>query len=92
MVRPQKFRNICFNAKSTFFKPQGIPLKCLEEVIVFHDEIEALRLKYIENLEQITAAEKMQISQSTFQRILYSANKKIAEAIINGKAIKIESE
>ena len=92
MVRPQKFRNINFNSKSTYFKPKGIPLKDLEEIIIFHDEVEAMKLKYIENLEQIPAAEKMQISQSTFQRILHSANKKIAEAVILGKAIKIENE
>lgn len=92
MVRPRKCRNINFNSKSNYFKPKGIPLQDLEEVVIFKDEIEAIKLKYIENLEQIPAAEKMQISQSTFQRILHSANKKIAEAIILGKAIKIENE
>ena len=53
------------------------------------EEIEALRLKYIKNLDQIDCARKMWVSQSTFQRILSSANRKTADALINGKAIKI---
>ncbi|TSC95270.1 MAG: hypothetical protein Athens101410_677 [Parcubacteria group bacterium Athens1014_10] len=53
------------------------------------EEAEALRLKNIKNLEQIECAEQMKTSQSTFQRILSSAYKKISDALINGKAIKI---
>jgi hypothetical protein len=53
------------------------------------EEAEALRLKHIKELEQTEAAEKMGVSQSTFQRILASAHKKITEALIYGKAIKI---
>ncbi|PIQ98493.1 MAG: hypothetical protein COV64_01000, partial [Candidatus Nealsonbacteria bacterium CG11_big_fil_rev_8_21_14_0_20_39_9] len=53
------------------------------------DELEALRLCDLENLEQTEAAKKMKVSQSTLQRILTSAHKKIAEALIEGKAIKI---
>lgn len=90
MVRPCKFRNISFRPEVTYFKPLGIPVRELEEISISHDEMEALRLKYVENLEQIVAAEKMQISQSTFARILSSANKKIAQGLINGMAIKIE--
>jgi len=53
------------------------------------EETEALRLKNVEQLSQNECAEKMNTSQSTFQRILSSAYNKISEAIINGKAIKI---
>lgn len=65
-------------------------MKDLEEVVLSHDETEALRLRYVEGLEQSDAAEQMEISQSTFHRILASANKKLAEGIIKGKAICIE--
>ena len=61
----------------------------LEIVELTIEEIEAYRLRHINNLEQIEAAEKMKTSQSTYQRILYSAYKKIADALTNGKAIKI---
>lgn len=69
------------------FKPQGIPARELEAVLLSMDEVEAVRLKNIEGLDQTECAEKMAVSQSTFQRILSSANKKIAEALINGKAL-----
>ena len=89
MTRPRKNRHIRFDPEVTYFKPRGIPLKVLEEVGIKHDEIEAIRLKYVEDLDQHACAKKMNISQSTFQRILTSANRKIAEALIHGKAIKI---
>lgn len=53
------------------------------------EEVEALRLKNLEDMEQTECAENMKTSQSTFQRILKSAHKKISDAIINGKAIEI---
>lgn len=61
----------------------------LEIVELNDEELEALRLKNIENLEQIEAAKIMNTSQSTFQRILTSAYRKISESLVNGKAIKI---
>jgi len=64
----------------------------LEEVTLLPDELEALKLYEVDRLEQTTAAEKMKISQPTFARILDSANRKIAEAIIKGKAIRIEKQ
>ncbi|MFC1994525.1 DUF134 domain-containing protein [Chloroflexota bacterium] len=74
----------------TYFKPAGIPLRVLEEVRLSIEEAEALRLKDMEGLEQEHGAEKMNISRSTFQRILASARQKIAEALLNGKAIRID--
>ena len=67
-------------------------MRFLDEVELSREEMEALRLKNLEELDQIKAAEKMETSQSTFQRILSSANKKIADALINGKAIKIQGK
>jgi len=90
MPRPKIPRCIKFRPDVYFFKPQGIPLRELEEIVLFPDELEALKLYEVDGLEQTKAAGKMKISQPTFARLLNSAHKKIAEAIIKGKAIKIE--
>ena len=71
-------------------KPRGIPLRFLAEVKLSIDELEALRLADFEGLDQPKAAKKMKISQSTFQRILAGAHKKVAQALIKGEAIRIE--
>jgi predicted DNA-binding protein (UPF0251 family) len=89
MVRPIKRRLIRFNPDVTYFKPRAVPLSVLEEVDLNVDELEAVRLCDLKNLEQIEAAQKMKISQSTLQRILTSAHQKIADALIKGKAIRI---
>ena len=78
-----------FSPNITYFKPRAVPLSILEEVDLGVDELEALRLCDLKTLSQAKAAEKMGISQSTLGRILTSARKKIAEALIKGKAIKI---
>lgn len=90
MVRPRLCRRIRFNPEITYFKPQGIPLRELDEIILGFDEFEAVRLKDLEGLEEKKAAEKMKISQPTFNRLIKDARKKISEAIVKGKAIKIE--
>jgi len=89
MVRPRLCRRTRFNPNITYFKPQGVPLRFLEVVELTTEEAEALRLRNIKDLDQEEAAKKMNTSQSTFQRILSSAYKKITEALIEGKAIKI---
>src|SRR4030067_346636 len=90
MSRPPKCRRVEFMPDVTYFKPAGIPLRDLEEVCMSVEETEAVRLKDLEGLEQEQGAEKMNISRPTFQRILASARLKIADALLNGKAIKIE--
>jgi len=92
MVRPRKFRNIWFNPEVTYYKPAGIPVRMLEEVVLTKEEVESLRLSDYEGLDQGSSAKKMKISQPTFNRTLASARKKISEAIIDGKAIRIEGE
>ena len=92
MPRHKIPRCVRFNPDVYYFKPQGIPLQMLEEVVLLPDELEALKLHDVDGFEQIKAAEKMKISQPTFARILDSAYKKIAEAIIKGKAIRIEEK
>lgn len=89
MPRPRCCCRVRFNPNVTYFKPRGVPLRFLDVVELSTEEVEALRLKNIKNLEQIECAKKMKTSQSTFQRILASAYKKISEALIGGKAIKI---
>ncbi len=91
MARPARClcRGIKFNPDIVYFKPQGVPIHNLQVVELTMEEIEAYRLRHINDLEQKEAAGKMHTSQSTYQRILYSAYKKIADALINGKAIKI---
>ena len=90
MVRPRRPRFCCFRPNVFFFKPQGVPLRHLELVFLEKDELEALKLHDVDGLDQIQAAEKMKISQPTFARILDSVYKKVADAIINGKAIEIK--
>ena len=89
MPRPRLCRRIQFDPNITYFKPRGVPMRELEIVELTIEETEAYRLRHINNLEQKEAAKRMHTSQSTYQRILYSAYKKIADALINGKAIKI---
>lgn len=91
-MRPRIKRCLCFKPNTHYFKPQGIPLRYLEEVILLPDELEALKLYEIDELEQKQAAKKMNVSQPTFARILSSARKKIAFAIIKAQAIKIEEK
>ena len=73
----------------TYFKPAGIPLGALEDVGLTVEEVEAMRLKDLEGLQQEECAGRMRITRPTFHRILGSARQKIADAFINGKAIRI---
>jgi len=75
---------------SSYFKPAGIRMNELEEIGLSLPEFEAIRLIDFEGIPQTEAGIKMHVSQSTLSRILSSGRKKIADAIINGKAIKIE--
>lgn len=81
-----------FDPNVTYFKPRAVPLSMLEEVDLGIDELEALRLCDYKNLKQTEAAKKMKISQSTLQRILTSARRKVAEVLTEGKAIKIRKK
>jgi predicted DNA-binding protein (UPF0251 family) len=89
MPRPRRFRWVRTQPNSTYFKPRGIPLAALEEVVLTIEEHEAIRLADLEGLHQEEAAEKMNISRATFGRIIASARTKIADAIMNAKAIRI---
>jgi predicted DNA-binding protein (UPF0251 family) len=90
MVRPKMRRRLRFRARVHYFKPRGIPMRHLEEVVLTKEETETLKLKDFDELDQTEAAKKMKTSQSTFQRILFSARAKVSCAIIEGKALRIE--
>ncbi len=90
MVRPIRPRRVSFDPNVIYFKPRAVPLSELEEVALGMDELEALRLCDLENLAQVKAAKRMRVSQSSLSRILTSARKKVAQALVEGKAIKIE--
>jgi predicted DNA-binding protein (UPF0251 family) len=90
MGRQPRWRKVAFLPQVNFFKPAGIPLAKLEEIRLSVEEIEAIRLKDAEGLEQDDCAQRMSISRSTFARILISSRQKIADALLNGKAIRIE--
>ena len=90
MPRPRRFRRVGFEPDVNYFKPAGIGMRELEESILTVDEYEAVRLKDLEGMAQDEAAKKMNISQPTFHRLVLGARKKVADAIVNGKAIKIQ--
>ncbi len=90
--RPRGRRRVCIGYRQNYFKPQGVPINALKTIELTTEELEALRLKNVENLEQIDAARKMNTSQSTFQRILRSAYKKVSLALVKGWGIKIIKE
>ncbi len=89
MPRPTQCRKIKEEFGVTYFKPRGVPKCSLEEVSLTMDELEAMRLMHLENLYQVDAAQKMLVSRQTLGNILKSANKKITDALVNGKSLKI---
>lgn len=91
MARPEKIRKIRCNPAAYYFKPLGIALADLDEIELAQDELEAIRLADLNGLFQEDAAAKMLVSRATFGRIITKAHRKIADAIINGNAIRISN-
>ncbi|MDD4601653.1 hypothetical protein SDC9_11423 [bioreactor metagenome] len=90
MVRPSKERRVEQLPPVTHYKPAGIPLRGLEEITLTIEEMEAIRLSDIEQLDQAAAAERMEISRPTFHRIVNAAHQKIASALWQGRALRVE--
>lgn len=90
MPRPENMREIEDTPTVTWFKPAGIPKRHLEEVVLTFDELEAVRLADAEGMYHEQVAEQMKVSRQTVGRILGAARKKIADALVNGKAIRME--
>lgn len=89
MPRPRRCRRVYCKPNADYFKPDGVGLRDLKESVLAVDEFEAVRLKDLLNMPQELAAKKMNISQPTFHRLVLTARRKIADAIVNCKAIKI---
>ena len=90
MARPTKWRKIENIPSIPYFVPSNTDIAEVPENILKLEELEAIRLKDLEGLEQGECAEKMEVSRPTFQRILISAREKIADSLINGKTIHVE--
>lgn len=90
MPRPCCLRHIDISPCAVYFKPAGIPVRMLEEVVLTLDELESLRLADLNGLYQEQAAEEMKISRPTFSRVVEQARRKVADALIHGKALRLE--
>ena len=90
MARPTKWRKIENVPAIAYFVPSDKEIVEIPENILKLEELEAIRLKDLEGLEQGECADKMEVSRPTFQRILLSAREKIADSLVNGKTIHIE--
>ena len=90
MPRPIKLRQVSCAPWATFFKPAGVPMQTLESVTLTLEEVEAIRLKDMGDLHQEECAGQMGVSRATFHQILKSAHAKLADAIVSGKAIRVE--
>ena len=91
MGRPMICRKVSCDVTVKYFKPQGIPMRFLEEIALELDEIEAIRLADLEGLYQVDAAARMGVSRQTFGNIIARAHKKVATALLSGKALRIAS-
>lgn len=90
MVRPRKKRRLSKKPTKAIYKPAGIPLDDLQQILLRPDELEALRLADLNNFTQAKAAAQMCISRSTFQRILSRARRQVAFALVNQQALSLE--
>ena len=90
MPRPFCRRNIAGRPAAAVFKPLGIPFRELDEIGMTLDEFEAIRLADLDGLYQEQAAQQMGVSRATFSRIMDSAHRKVADALVHGKALRIE--
>jgi predicted DNA-binding protein (UPF0251 family) len=90
MPRPRKRRLLSCLPRPLIYKPAGVPLDELRRITLLQEELEALRLADLENLTQAEAAGRMDVSRSTFQRILSHAHRQIALALTESLALQIE--
>ncbi|MFW6369498.1 MAG: DUF134 domain-containing protein [Myxococcota bacterium] len=90
MPRPFCKRRIAGRPAAAIFKPAGIPMPEIEELVMTLDEFEAMRLADLDGLYHEQAAKQMNVSRPTFSRIIDSAHAKLADAIVHGKAVRIE--
>ena len=89
MGRSIKERCITCVPVASYYKPVGIPMRNLDEIALAMDELEAMRLTDLEGLYQADAAERMGVSRQTIGNLLNTAHRKVADALLNGKALRI---
>ena len=89
-MRPKKTRWVKCLPGERCFSPKGKKPGKLERVCMTIDEFEAIRLANLEKLSHAQAAKLMKVSRPTFTRILMSAHQKVADGLVNIKAIRIE--
>ncbi len=89
MPRPRHCRRVAMLPHVAYYKPRGVPLSMLQCIELAVDELEAIRLADLEGLYQEQAAQRMNVSRQTFGRILEAAHKKVADALVHGKALSI---
>ena len=88
MPRPRKPRFVSGYPTLTAFVPEGVPVT--GEVFLSIEELEAVRLSDFESLDQESAANLMEVSRQTYGRILAHARSVISEALVTGKALRVE--
>jgi predicted DNA-binding protein (UPF0251 family) len=87
--RPRKRRSVRGEPSISYYKPRGVPIGALQEVTLTVEELEAIRTADYEGRSQKAAASMLNVSQPTFHRVLKEAHTKIADALVNGKALRI---
>lgn len=90
MPRPRKNRMVQSHPVAAYFKPQGVPVRDLKEVTLPVEGLEALRLADLEGLDQESAASRMGVSRPTFSRVLSAARFVVSQALVQGRAIRVE--
>lgn len=90
MARPRKWRKVCCLPERNRFGPLNTPINQEHVVTMSIDEYETIRLIDLAGFTQEESADQMKIARTTVQRIYYDARKKLADSLVNGKALKIE--
>lgn len=89
MPRPRRCRSVGGPPGCVLFKPAGVPSARLTELVLGIDELEAIRLADVDGLYQEQAAKQMKVSRQTFGRIVSSARRKVAQALVQGMSLRI---
>ena len=90
MARPYKYRKVTARPMAYYFKPRAVPLCELQEIVLRLDEFQAVKHSDLEGGDQASGAAAMKVSRQTFGLILASARRKLADAVVGGKALRVE--
>lgn len=90
MPRPLKTRKVFSEPRAYYFKPRAVPLCELETVMLRLDEFQAVKHSDLQGGNQTSGAAAMRVSRQTYGLILAAARRKLADAVVNGKALRVE--